>query len=208
MGGRNIGGSKESGGQGFVWDPPSDTSNTQSGGGRGRTEYVAQLWIDNVGIINIMSNPKVKESRRPNYAEAEVFYRNEPVKLYTGTGAKKITIDFSLHRNHMQAMGEDPNLFRYCDYIRASVLSTKAEPKKGPPIVYFDYPPTYYAITPWVVTNYSIDFNDEAGYTMFNNGYAEPNQVNIKLTLDEYRQKNGVNADDLPGQEDVAFGIY
>tara|TARA_R110000765_G_scaffold311250_1_gene404444 strand:- start:275 stop:844 length:570 start_codon:yes stop_codon:yes gene_type:complete len=165
--------------------------------------------------IPIFTNPTIKESRSANYAEASILYRNEPVKLYTGTAAKRLSFEFKMHRNHYENMNAEQSVDMYLNYIRATVLSTKEEPREAPPVVTISYATPHEQFTRWntesfpaipfVVTSYRISSDDSAGYDA---GSLNPMQVSVALNLEEYRQKDGVNHEDLPGQEDVIKGNY
>ena len=56
-------------------------------------------------------NPNIIESRRANYAKAEVFLRNEPVRLYTGSDARKFKVDVSYSIYHMAMMCPTAKIF-------------------------------------------------------------------------------------------------
>jgi hypothetical protein len=165
--------------------------------------------------IPIYTNPTIKESRQAKYAEASILYRNEPVKLYTGTAAKRISFEFKMHRRHYEYLNAEKSVEMYLNYIRAAVLSTKEEPRKAPPLVTISYasPHSQFArlnfesfpAVPCVITSYRISADDSAGYDA---GSLNPMQVSVALNLEEYRQEDGVNHENLPGQEDVFKGDY
>lgn len=54
--------------------------------------------------IPFYENPMIVESRRANYASTKVFLRNEPVRLYTGSEARKFKVDIHYSLIHMAAM--------------------------------------------------------------------------------------------------------
>ena len=163
--------------------------------------------------IPLFSNPSVKESRSANYAEASILYRNEPVKLYTGTAAKRVSFEFTMHSRHYEYMNADMSVATYLDYIRATVLSTKKEPKQAPPVVTIEMGEQFGGIerprtlppVPFVVMSYRIMADDKAGV---DSKTLNPIQHTVSLNLEEYRQEEGVNHEDLPGQEDVIKGDY
>jgi len=49
-------------------------------------------------------NPTITESRKANYASNKVFLRNEPVRLYTGSEARKFKVDVHYSLIHMASM--------------------------------------------------------------------------------------------------------
>ena len=54
--------------------------------------------------IPFYENPMISESRKANYASNKVFLRNEPVRLYTGSEARKFKVDIHYSLIHMAAM--------------------------------------------------------------------------------------------------------
>jgi len=54
--------------------------------------------------IPFYENPMITESRKANYANNKVFLRNEPVRLYTGSEARKFKVDIHYSLIHMAAM--------------------------------------------------------------------------------------------------------
>ena len=71
-----------------------------------RFNYAPQA-TDAAGRVNWLpfyENPLIVESRRANYANAKVFLRNEPVRLYTGSEARKFKIDIHYTLAHIASM--------------------------------------------------------------------------------------------------------
>lgn len=54
--------------------------------------------------IPFFENPQISESRKANYASKKILLRNEPVRLYTGSEARKIKIDIHYSLIHMASM--------------------------------------------------------------------------------------------------------
>ena len=54
--------------------------------------------------IPFFENPTISESRKANYASTKIFLRNEPVRLYTGSEARKFKVDIHYSLIHMAAM--------------------------------------------------------------------------------------------------------
>ncbi len=54
--------------------------------------------------IPFFENPMITESRKANYASKKILLRNEPVRLYTGSEARKIKIDIHYSLIHMASM--------------------------------------------------------------------------------------------------------
>jgi len=59
--------------------------------------------------VPFFENPQISESRKANYASNKIFLRNEPVRLYTGSEARKFKIDIHYSLIHMAYMvgGQD-----------------------------------------------------------------------------------------------------
>ena len=53
--------------------------------------------------LPFFENPRINESRSANYAETNVFMRNEPVRMYTGSQARKFDIDIWYTLPHLGA---------------------------------------------------------------------------------------------------------
>tara|TARA_R110000824_G_scaffold9681_3_gene42981 strand:+ start:15236 stop:16369 length:1134 start_codon:yes stop_codon:yes gene_type:complete len=49
-------------------------------------------------------NPMIVESRRANYANTDIYLRNEPIRLYTGAEARKFKVDVHYSVYHMAMM--------------------------------------------------------------------------------------------------------
>tara|TARA_R100000008_G_scaffold72883_2_gene51183 strand:+ start:1051 stop:2130 length:1080 start_codon:yes stop_codon:yes gene_type:complete len=54
--------------------------------------------------IPFFENPMITESRKANYASQKIFLRNEPVRLYTGSEARKFKVDVHYSLIHMAYM--------------------------------------------------------------------------------------------------------
>lgn len=54
--------------------------------------------------IPFFENPQISESRKANYASKKILLRNEPVRLYTGSEARKIKVDIHYSLIHMASM--------------------------------------------------------------------------------------------------------
>ena len=52
--------------------------------------------------VCFFENPSIVESRRPNYASKNIVARNEPVRLYTGSEARKIKLNFTYTLPHVE----------------------------------------------------------------------------------------------------------
>ncbi len=57
-----------------------------------------------VNWLPFYENPSIVESRRANYAKQNVFLRNEPVRLYTGSDARKFKVDIHYTLPHIASM--------------------------------------------------------------------------------------------------------
>ena len=59
--------------------------------------------------VPFFENPQISESRKANYATNKIFLRNEPVRLYTGSEARKFKVDIHYSLIHMAYMvgGQD-----------------------------------------------------------------------------------------------------
>ena len=56
-------------------------------------------------------NPNIVESRKATYANTKIFLRNEPVRLYTGSDARKFKVDINYSLIHIAQMMPTTNLF-------------------------------------------------------------------------------------------------
>ena len=54
--------------------------------------------------VPFYENPTITESRKANYATTKIFLRNEPVRLYTGSEARRFKVDIHYSLIHMAAM--------------------------------------------------------------------------------------------------------
>tara|TARA_R100000458_G_C8265799_1_gene240854 strand:- start:906 stop:2042 length:1137 start_codon:yes stop_codon:yes gene_type:complete len=81
------------GGLRFNYAPLSDSAN-------GRTHW-----------LPFFENPTIVESRKSNYAKTNIFLRNEPVRLYTGSDARKFKVDIHYSLVHMASMISTPQMF-------------------------------------------------------------------------------------------------
>ena len=71
-----------------------------------RFNYAPQLnWKMTKRVwIPFFENPLITETRKANYASTKVFLRNEPVRLYTGSEARKFKVEIHYSLIHMAAM--------------------------------------------------------------------------------------------------------
>ena len=53
--------------------------------------------------IPFFENPKISESRDAKYANNEIMNRNEPWRLWTGASPRKVKVDFSITKPHVQS---------------------------------------------------------------------------------------------------------
>ena len=51
--------------------------------------------------IPFFENPKIKESRKANYASTKIMNRNEPVRLWTGAQAREVKLTFNMTMPHI-----------------------------------------------------------------------------------------------------------
>lgn len=56
-------------------------------------------------------NPNIVESRKANYANTKIFLRNEPVRLYTGSEARRFKVDINYSLIHIAQMMPTTTLF-------------------------------------------------------------------------------------------------
>ena len=62
------------------------------------SESAAVRWLP------FYENPTITESRRANYASTDIFLRNQPVRLYTGSDPRIFKVDIHYSIYHMAAM--------------------------------------------------------------------------------------------------------
>ena len=54
--------------------------------------------------IPFFSNPRISESRDAKYVSNEIMNRNEPWRLWVGASPKKVSVDFSIQKPHIQSL--------------------------------------------------------------------------------------------------------
>ena len=59
---------------------------------------------ETVRWLPFTENPTITESRKANYASKKIFLRNEPVRLYTGSEARKFKVEFHYTLIHLASM--------------------------------------------------------------------------------------------------------
>jgi hypothetical protein len=62
--------------------------------------------------LPFFENPTIVESRKSNYAKTNIFLRNEPVRLYTGSDARKFKVDIHYSLVHMASMISTSEMFK------------------------------------------------------------------------------------------------
>ena len=99
----------------------------------------------------------------------------------------------------------------WVNIIRASLVNNANNPIYGPPVIRLNHGIMYQNI-PCLCTNYSIDFNEAAGYDM---DTLLPRQITVNMKLEEFRTGNfgeftgraeGIVKDNLAGWEAVVLG--
>ena len=55
----------------------------------------------NIRRVPFFENPEIQEQRSPIYAKTQIVARNEPVRLYVGTDARKVNIKFNMTFPHI-----------------------------------------------------------------------------------------------------------
>ncbi len=74
------------------------------GGLRFKYASTNEYKMTRVEWIPFFENPMISESRKANYASQKIFLRNEPVRLYTGSDARKFKVDIHYSLIHMAYM--------------------------------------------------------------------------------------------------------
>ena len=99
----------------------------------------------------------------------------------------------------------------WTNIIRSSVVNYSKNPIYGPPIIRLSHGILYQNV-PCICTNYSIDFNEPAGYDL---DTLLPRQLKITLKLEEFRtgdfgefapKGSPIERDNLAGWEAVVLG--
>ncbi len=99
----------------------------------------------------------------------------------------------------------------WVNIIRASLVNNANNPIYGPPVIRLDHGIMYKGV-PCLCTNYSIDFNEAAGYDM---DTLLPRQIKVTMKLEEFRTGNFgefeprgtlIEKDNLAGWEAVVLG--
>ena len=67
------------------------------------------FYFPNIGIgdrgrrrVAFFENPSIRENRLANYATQNIVARNEPARLYVGSGPRKLTVDFTFTLPHVE----------------------------------------------------------------------------------------------------------
>ena len=66
--------------------------------------YFPNLGIGDQGRrrVAFFENPSIRENRLANYATQNIVARNEPARLYVGSGPRKLTLDFTFTLPHVE----------------------------------------------------------------------------------------------------------
>jgi hypothetical protein len=82
--------------------------------------YFPNLGIGDQGRrrVAFFENPSIRENRLANYATQNIVARNEPARLYVGSGPRKLTLDFTFTLPHVEYF------FKLC--YQASLLGFKS----------------------------------------------------------------------------------
>tara|TARA_R110000765_G_scaffold15898_1_gene45308 strand:+ start:79 stop:606 length:528 start_codon:yes stop_codon:yes gene_type:complete len=71
------------------------------------TSAIAWLTSDNGTSAAIFENPRVRESRATGYARTKIYRRQEPIRLWVGSEAKKYDIEWRWVVPHLEALFPD-----------------------------------------------------------------------------------------------------
>ena len=132
--------------------------------------------------------------------------------LNAGVGAFKLSQATAGYQQDQQIKYRIIDLIIYwTNIIRASVVNYSKNPIYGPPIIRLNHGVLYQNI-PCICTDYSIDYNEAAGYDI---DTLLPRQLKINLKLEEIRtgdfgefvpKGNPIERDNLAGWEAVVLG--
>jgi len=92
------------------------------GGLRFRYPAFADRPRESVRWLPFTENPTITESRKANYASKKIFLRNEPVRLYTGSEARKFKVDIHYSLIHLAAMMPTKEILRIFSQEDANFL--------------------------------------------------------------------------------------
>lgn len=67
-------------------------------------------------------NPTIVESRKANYANTKIFLRNEPVRLWTGSEARKFKVDVHYSLIHIASMMPTKEIFKHFAGLNRDLL--------------------------------------------------------------------------------------
>ena len=146
-----------------------------------RAGTIGEIRVDGVGTIPIYENPKIREARKAGYSRTNIFKRNEPIRLWTGSTARSIDVEIKYTMPHMVALGGTGTVRRAVQVARDSV---KGQGRKGPGyarlrIGRITYPPC-------IVTEYEFEMSYEHG------SYKGDSRVIIlRLKMEEYHGWSG-----------------
>lgn len=85
--------------------------------------------------VVMWENPEITEARQPRYASQPVLQRNEPVRMFTGADARKVTVRFTYTLPHIAEFwnmaspppgfaGSDPARERYAAFLNTQTKAT------------------------------------------------------------------------------------
>ena len=85
--------------------------------------------------VVMWENPEITEARQPRYASQPVLQRNEPVRMFTGADARKVTVRFTYTLPHIAEFwnmaspppgfaGSDPARERYATFLNTQTKAT------------------------------------------------------------------------------------
>ena len=71
--------------------------------------------------VPFFENPKITETRSANYASQDIINRNEPYRVWMGSKAKKVKVDFKITLPHLLTFASE----QLADLVKKQMLSVK-----------------------------------------------------------------------------------
>ena len=141
-----------------------------------RAGPIGQITIEDAGTIPFYENPKIRETRKAGYNRTNIFKRNEPIRLWTGTGASLFEVEIRYTLPHMVALG---GMAVVKSAIRAARESVKGHGRQGPGVARMSVGTISYP--PCIITDYEMDMTYEHGSFL-----GDSRVIVLRLKMEEY----------------------
>lgn len=121
---------------------------------------IAFLHDDSGKSVLIFENPRIRESRTVGYNRTKIYRRNEPIRLWVGSEARKYDIEWRWVVPHLETLFPDTwktKLKSWIDVIMLAAIGGNS----GPGELSFDAPGVM--TNGCLLTNYEIEQNFDNG---------------------------------------------